>query len=115
MDKDLYSELIGMIDQQFLVDKLKEMIAIKSENPFDEKPREGQREKEMGEYLCEAMRSFDLEVYSKDGRPDRPNVFGFRKGGRDGPTLILCGHLDTARTDGYPDAYQVVEKTGRIF
>lgn len=70
MDKDLYSEPIGMIDQRFLVDKLKEMIAIKSENPFDEKPREGYREKEMGEYMCEAMRTLDLEVQSKDVRPE---------------------------------------------
>jgi len=115
MDKHLYSKLIGMIDERFLVDKLKEMIAIKSENPFDEEPRVGYREKEMGEYMCEAMRALDLEVKSKDVRPDRPNVFGFRKGSGDGPTLILCGHMDTARTDGYAEAYEVTEKDGKIF
>jgi len=115
MDKNLYAQLIGMIDAQLLVTKLTEMVAIRSENPFDEEPREGYREKEMGAYLCEAMRHLDLEVNSKDVRPCRPNVFGFRKGRGDGPTLILCGHLDTARTDGYLDAYKVEEKDGRIF
>ena len=115
MDKDLYSRLTGMIDERFLANKLKEMIAIRSENPFDEEPRRGYREKEMGEYMCEAMRSLGLEVESKDVRPHRPNVFGFRRGTGDGPTLILCGHLDTARTDGYPDAYKVVEKAGKIY
>jgi acetylornithine deacetylase/succinyl-diaminopimelate desuccinylase family protein len=115
MDKNLYFELIAMIDEALLAQRLREMIAIKSENPFDEQPRQGYREKEMGEYLCDAMRTLGLEVRSKDVRPDRPNVFGLRKGSRDGPTLILCGHLDTARTDGYPDAYKVVEKGGRIF
>jgi acetylornithine deacetylase/succinyl-diaminopimelate desuccinylase family protein len=115
MDKNLYSKLIGMIDEQFLVNKLKEMIAIRSENPFDEEPREGYREKEMGQFMGEAMRNLELEVKSKDVRPHRPNVFGFRRGSGDGPTLILCGHLDTARTDGYPDAYKLVEKAGKIF
>jgi acetylornithine deacetylase/succinyl-diaminopimelate desuccinylase family protein len=115
MDKNLYSELIGLLDEELLADRLREMIAIKSENPFNEEPRQGYREKEMGEYMREAMRSLGFEVRSKDVRPDRPNVFGFKKGLRDGPTLILCGHLDTARTDGYPDAYKVVEKAGRIF
>jgi len=115
MDKNLYDQLMGIIDEQFLLGKLKEMIAIRSENPFDEEPREGYREKEMGEFMCEALRDFELEVSSKDVRPDRPNVFGFRKGSGNGPTLILCGHLDTARTDGYPDAYKVIEKDGKIY
>ncbi len=115
MDKNLYNQLIGIIDERFLLNKLKEMIAIKSENPFDEEPREGYREKEMGQYMCEAMRDLGLEVTSKDVRADRPNVFGFRKGSGNGSTLILCGHLDTARTDGYPDAYMAEERDGKIF
>jgi len=115
MDKHLFSKLIATIDKGYLLDRLKEMIAIRSENPFDEEPREGYREKEMGEYMCEAMYALGLEVESKDVRHDRPNVFGFRKGLGDGPTLILCGHMDTARTDGYPGAYEVTEKDGKIF
>ena len=115
MDTQLYSELLQALDERFLAERLKEMIAIKSENPFDEAPREGFREKEMGEYFSQQMCELGMEITSRDVRPDRPNVFGLRKGAGHGPTLMLAGHLDTARTVGYPEAYEIKEIDGKIF
>lgn len=115
MDTKLYTELLQALDERFLVERLKEMIAIKSENPFDETPREGFREKEMGEYYIQQMHQLGLEVSSRDVRPDRPNIFGLRKGAGGGSSLMLAGHLDTARTDGYPEAYDLKEADGKIY
>jgi acetylornithine deacetylase/succinyl-diaminopimelate desuccinylase family protein len=115
MNKDLFYVLTREIDENFLMERLKEMIAIKSENPFDEEPRPGYREKEMGEYYAETMTNLGLEVDYNDILPGRPNVFGHSKGLANGPTLMLAGHMDTARTDGYEDAYDVKVEEGKIF
>lgn len=112
---NLYRDLISNIDEQFLVTTLKKMVAIRSENPFQEEPRAGFREKEMGEFFAEAMNETGLKVESREVKPGRPNVFGLKKGSTGDVCLMLCGHLDTARTDGYPDAYRVVEKDQKIY
>jgi acetylornithine deacetylase/succinyl-diaminopimelate desuccinylase family protein len=115
METKLIDEIIREVDERILVQHLQEMVAIKSENPFDEEPREGFREKEMADYYIEQMHRLGLEVSSRDVRPYRPNVFGLRKGSGKEPSLMLCGHMDTARTDGYPDAYDVLEADGKVF
>jgi len=115
MTQFVYDELAEQINPIFLTETLKDMIAIKSENPFDEAPRQGYREKEMGEYLEIKMAELGMEVTSRDVLPGRPNVFGTLKGSGSGATLMLAGHMDTARTDGYVDAYNVHETDGRIY
>jgi len=110
-----YNKLANQLDRASLAKTLKEMIAIKSENPFDEEPRQGYREKEMGEYLADKMSELGMEVTCRDVSPGRPNVFGMIKGTGSGPTLMLAGHMDTARSDGYDDAYNVYEKDGLIY
>lgn len=115
MDTALYKTIAGQIDAAFLTGALKDMIAIKSENPFKEAPREGYREKEMGEYLSDQMAALGMEVTLQDVLPDRPNVIGSLKGTEGGPVLMLAGHMDTARTDGYDDAYAVKEEDGLIY
>ena len=115
MDTQLFNELVMTVNERFLIDRLKEMVAIKSENPFDQEPVEGFREKEMSKYYAQQMHQLGLEVSSREVCPGRPNVFGFRKGTGAGPTLMLAGHLDTAHTDGYPEAYNVQETDGKIY
>ncbi|MBD3305866.1 M20/M25/M40 family metallo-hydrolase [candidate division KSB3 bacterium] len=115
MNTQLYADLVQAIDIARVSEHLKAMIAIKSENPFHEDPRPGYREQEMGEYYAEQMHQLGLDVTTKDVRPSRPNVFGRRQGTAGQTTLMLEGHLDTARTDGYPDAYEVKEEGGKIF
>jgi len=115
MEPTLLSELMKEVDARHLIDRLQDMVAIRSENPFNEASREGFREKEMAEYYQEEMHRLGLEVSRREVRPARPNVFGVKKGSEAGPSLMLAGHLDTARTDGYPDAYHVRESDGRIY
>ncbi len=115
MNLQLYTELVQEIDIRLVTEHLKTMIAIKSENPFHEDPREGYREKEMGQYYAEKMNELGVEVTTREVRPGRPNVFGYLKGKGDGKTLMLAGHMDTAHTDGYPNAYDVKEENGKIF
>ena len=114
MDTSLYKSLIAGIDSVSMTKCLQEMILIRSENPFHEEPREGYREKEMGEYLSERMRALGMEVFSRNVRPGRPNVFGLIGGSSGEPGLMLAGHMDTVRTDGYPGAYTTTSVDGKI-
>jgi acetylornithine deacetylase len=102
------------IDREWMFQVLREMILIRSENPFDEPVREGFREKEMADYLAGHLSGLGLTVETREVRPGRPNVFGVLKGQKGNYTLMLAGHMDTARTTGYPDAYDVRVEAGRM-
>ena len=115
MNIDLYQDLVESIDERQLAASLKEMVAIRSENPFDGEPRAGYREKEMGQYVMDRLAELGFEVWSREVRPDRPNVFGRVKGTGDRMSLMLAGHLDTAPADDYADAYAVREADGKIY
>ncbi len=107
MARDLFAKVQEAIDPEWMFRVLREMILIRSENPFDEPAREGFREKEMADYLAGHLAGLGLKVETREVRPGRPNVFGTFGGKRGHSTLMLAGHMDTARTTGYPEAYDV--------
>jgi acetylornithine deacetylase len=111
----LYGKLEAGLDPEWGIRVLKEMVAIRSENPFHDDPEAGFREKEMAEYLSEQMSSLGLRVEMQEVKPLRPNVFGYLEGSEGGFTLMLAGHMDTARTTGYSDAYDVKFEDGKIY
>jgi len=112
---DLFKIMQRAIDSEWMFQVLQEMILIRSENPFDEPPREGYREKEMADYLTELLSDLGLKVESREVRPGRPNVFGTLNGKQGQATLMLAGHMDTARTTGYPEAYDVKVEGGKLY
>ena len=112
---ELAELLCNNVSVPWLTQRLQEMIAIPSENPMAGEARPGHREQEIGEYYLERMSELGMRVSQRVVVPGRPNVFGIREGAGDGPTLMLCGHLDTVPTDGYQDAYAVREEGGRIY
>ena len=114
MKPDLFAALQPAIDAEWMVRVLREMILIRSENPFDEPPREGFREQEMADYLAGRLSDLGAAVEAREVRPGRPNVFGLLKGKQGRTALMLAGHMDTARTDGYADAYTVRIENGRL-
>ena len=115
MNPEIYGELEKGIEGPWIQEVLQEMILIRSENPFHETPSAGFREKEMADYLSERMSSMGLRVEQREVRPQRPNVFGCLDGKEGNFTLMLAGHMDTARTEGYPDAYSGRSEQGIIY
>ena len=47
-----FGEIEAAIDPDWMARVLREMILIRSENPFDDPPGEGTREQEMADYLA---------------------------------------------------------------
>ena len=114
MAGDLFKEVHKAIDREWMVGILRELILIRSENPFDDPPKEGYREKEMADYLAGHLSALGLKVETRQVRAGRPNVFGFLNGKKGQAALMLAGHMDTARTTGYPGAYDVKVAGGKM-
>lgn len=110
-----YASLVAGLDRAAIVNDLSDMIRIRSENPFDDPPREGYREKELGEFLLARLTDLRFEVGSREITPGRLNVWGRRKGRGNGPSLMLAGHLDTVGTEGYDAPFQPRIEHGRVY
>ncbi|MGE5257985.1 MAG: M20 family metallopeptidase [Hyphomicrobiales bacterium] len=114
MPQGLFENVQKAIDPQWIFQVLHEMILIRSENPFDDPPQAGYREKEMADYLAGHLSALGLKVETREVRPGRPNVFGFLNGKQGRTILMLAGHMDTARTTGYPEAYTARVEGGQM-
>jgi len=110
-----FEDVQKAIDREWVFRSLREMILIRSENPFDDPPAEGYREKEMADCLAGHLSTLGLDVEIREVRPGRPNVFGRLKGKQGRSALMLAGHMDTARTTGYPEAYDVKIADRRMY
>ena len=111
----LRDELLAAVDEARLVARLKAMVAIRSENPFDAPASPGYQEQEVADYLAQAMGELGLEVMSREVVPGRPNVWGRFEARTNGPSLMLAGHTDTVGTVDYPDAFDVRLEDGRLY
>jgi acetylornithine deacetylase/succinyl-diaminopimelate desuccinylase family protein len=114
MPRGRFENVQKAIDPEWIFRVLQEMILIRSENPFEDPPQEGYREKEMADYLAGHLSALGLKVETREVRPGRPNVFGFLNGKQGRTTLMLAGHMDTARTTGYPEAYAAKVEGGQM-
>jgi acetylornithine deacetylase len=62
-----------------------------------------------------AMAGIGMDVVTQEVRPGRPNVIGVLEGRRKGPTLMLCGHLDTVGVEGMVDPFVPRVEHGRVY
>jgi len=108
----LVAELDAAVDEGRLVSTLKELISLRSENPFDGEPLEGQGEEGVARYMAERLGGAGMECELTGLGPGRVNLLARTGGGS--PGLMLAGHTDTVGTVGYPDAYAAEARGGRV-
>ncbi len=75
-----------------------DLIRIPSVNP-SVAPDEGGDERDVAGFACRWLESRGVAAWTEDAAPGRPNAVG-EVGGGDGPTLVLCAHVDTVGTAG---------------
>lgn len=93
---------------------LGELVKINSVNPTIEKGGAG--EKEIAEYVATYFDDLGLETTLQEVEPGRFNAVGTLKGGGEGKTLLLEGHMDTVGIDYMTiDPLTPVVKEGRMY
>jgi acetylornithine deacetylase len=92
---------------------LSELVSIDSVNPS--LVPGGAGEGRIAFAIAEHLRRMGLEVHLQEVAPDRPNVIGVLHGSEPGPSLMLCGHVDTVGVEGMKSPFEPVEREGRLY
>ena len=92
---------------------LRDLVAIDSVNPTLVPGASG--EGAIAAAIAEHMRLLGLDVTVQEVAPGRPNVIGVLNGDHPGPSLMLCGHVDTVGVEGMRDPFDPRERDGRLF
>ncbi|MGE0455796.1 MAG: ArgE/DapE family deacylase [Vicinamibacteria bacterium] len=95
------------------VSLLRDLISIDSVNPTLVPGAAG--EAKLAERVADELQRAGLDVTVREAAPGRPNVVGVLDGRDDGPTLMLCGHLDTVGVEGMSAPFDPVLRDGRVY
>ena len=72
-------------------------------------------EAEAAEVARRALAAAGLDVVTEEVLPGRPNVVGVLEGRERGPSVMLCGHLDTVGVEGMTDPFRPRVEGGRLY
>lgn len=96
-----------------VVSLLSDLVAIDSVNPSLVPGAAG--EGEIAKAVAARMRRIGLDVHVQEAAPGRPNVIGVLEGVEPGPSLMLCGHIDTVGVAGMEAPFDPVVRDGRLY
>ena len=102
-----------MIDEQFLVETLTELVKINSVNP-DLDP-DGAGEEELGLYINDLLASLGIKTTITRLGPKRINVIGRLEGNGKGKSLMLNAHMDTVGVKGMKNPFSAAVKKGKLY
>jgi acetylornithine deacetylase len=92
---------------------LSDLVAVNSINPSLVPGAPG--EAAVAEVAAAALRRGGLDVVFQNAAPGRPNVIGVLEGRSPGPSVMLCGHLDTVGVEGMRDPFTPRVADGRLY
>jgi acetylornithine deacetylase len=99
--------------QDRCISLLRDLVSIDSVNPSLVPGARG--EGEVAAAIADRMRTMGLDVDLQEVEPGRPNVIGVLEGRSPGPSLMLCGHIDTVGVDGMEAPFDPVARDGRLY
>ncbi len=102
-----------VIDPQFTVDLLRQLVQIDSVNPS--LVPGGKGEEEIAHFIARLLEHAGVEVALQDVAPGRPNVIGRLRGSGGGKTLILNAHTDVVTVEGMKDPFSAHVQDGKLY
>jgi acetylornithine deacetylase/succinyl-diaminopimelate desuccinylase family protein len=102
-----------MTDRDPCISLLRDLVSIDSVNPSLVAGAAG--EQAIAEAIASHLRKLRLDVVVNEVAPGRPNVVGVLQGTEAGPSVMLCGHIDTVGVEGMRDPFNPVERDGRMY
>lgn len=96
-----------------VIQLLADLVAVNSVNPSLVPGAPG--EAGAAEVARAAMAAAGLDVVVEDALPGRPNVVGVLEGRESGPSVMLCGHLDTVGVEGMAAPFTPEIRDGRLY
>lgn len=96
-----------------VLDLLARWVAIDSVNPSLVPGARGERE--MALAVAAELTRLGCTVELDEILPGRPNVVGTLEGRTPGPTLLLCGHIDTVSVEGMAAPFAPEVRDGRLY
>lgn len=91
-----------------------DLVRIPSVNPAIA-PEEAHGERAVASFACEWLAARGVRAWLEEAAPGRPNAVAEVVGG-DGPTLVLCAHLDTVGTAGMTiPPFEPAVRDGRLY
>lgn len=106
-------ELLMAIDGELIVDLTTRMVAFPTQNPPG-------REKPCANFIREILTGWGIEVeLVAEPDPQRPQIVAWLRGEREGPTLVLNGHMDTVNegdvTAWHHSPFAATRENGRLY
>ena len=92
---------------------LRDLVAIDSVNPS--LVPGGAGEAGVADRIASALMAARIDVEVTEVAAGRPNVVAVVEGRRPGPTLMLCGHMDTVGVEGMTAPFEPVVRDGRLY
>jgi acetylornithine deacetylase len=102
------------VDSDLVIDAVQTLVRIPSVNPTIA-PAEGTGEAAVGAAARAWLTAHGVKAWLEEAAPGRPNTVA-EIGAADGPTLVLCAHLDTVGTSGMTiPAFEPRIENGRLY
>ena len=92
---------------------LSDLVSVNSMNPSLVPGAPG--EAAVAQVAAQALRAGGLDVVFQEAAPGRPNVVGVLEGREPGPSIMLCGHLDTVGVEGMTNPFTPRVVDGRLY
>lgn len=103
----------SIIDEDFVINTLKELVRINSVNPSLDK--NGNGEEEIGLYIENILKSIQVESDFMLLSPKRVNIIGALRGSAKSKSLMINAHMDTVGVEGMHEPFSAKIKDGKLY
>ena len=101
------------MDDRETLELARNLVRINSVNPKLVPGAPG--EQEIAQFVHAFLEGHGIEAEMVEVEPSRPNVVGRLPGGDDGPSLLLCCHMDTVSAEGMEEPFAARVENGRLY